>query len=282
MTSAELILKTCEIPPVPMVAVKILKLVNDPKSNTNDLQRVITADQALTARVLKIANSAYYGLPRFINTISDATIIIGFDAIKMLALAVSTKEIYKNYGFIEQKLWEHSIGVSVASGLIAHEVNFLNPEEAVVAGLLHDIGKVVMNNSQPTKFNELMNSVFKYRNPFYLLERDFFGFDHAEVGGLLAEKWGFSEVLCDVIKWHHLCPENNFKKDTDGLTLCAFVALADSICVRLGVGYRGPMADMDFSSKKWTGILNISEGTLQGLIEMFKEVYIKKKAAYQV
>ncbi len=282
MTSAELILKTCEIPPVPMVAVKILKLVNDPKSNIGDLQRIIAADQVLTARVLRVANSAYYGLPRFIDTISDAVIIVGFDAVKMLALALSTKEIYKSYGIIEQKLWEHSIGVSIASGIIAHEVNFLKPEEAIIAGLLHDIGKVIINNSQPEKFSELMNSVFEYRNPFYLLEGDFFGFGHAEVGGLLAEKWGFSEVLCEVIKWHHLCPESSFKKGTNDLTLCSLVALADSICMRLGIGYRGPMADMDFSSKKWIEILNISEEKFQGIIEMFKEVYIRERAEYEV
>ncbi len=284
MQTSELILKSCNIPAVPMVAVRILRLVDDPKTEINDLQDAIMSDQALAARVIRLANSAYYGLRRDIDTISEAIVMMGFEIIKNLALAVSTREVYKSFGLLEQKLWEHSIGVSIAAGLIARGANFPKAEEAMVAGLLHDIGKVVMNNSQPQRFSLLTQRVYGERATYSRKEKEIFGFGHAEVGGLLAQKWGFPEALCDVITRHH---SNN---PDDGLfdgepyrsALCYIVALADALCVRLGVGYRGPMADLDLMDWKWKEILGITDDRFSEIVETFKQAYIQEKLLYQV
>lgn len=289
MQTSELILKSCDIPAVPMVAVRILRLVDDPKTEINDLQDAIMSDQALAARVIRIANrvirivnSAYYGLRRDIDTISEAIVMIGFETIKNLALAVSTREVYKSFGLLEQKLWEHSIGVSIAAGLIAREANFPKADEAMVAGLLHDIGKVVMNNSQPQRFSLLTQRVYDERVTYSRREKEIFGFGHAEVGGLLAQRWGFPEVLCDVITRHH---SNNHDGLFDGepsrSMLCYIVALADALCVRLGVGYRGPMADLDLMDWKWKEILGITDDRFSEIVETFKQAYIQEKLLYQ-
>jgi putative nucleotidyltransferase with HDIG domain len=282
MNNAELILKSCEIPAVPMVAVKVLKLVNDPNTDIDTLADTIIADQALAARVLRVANSAYYGARGNIDTISDAIVMTGFMTIKNIVLAAATRNVYKNFGLLEEKLWEHSIGVSVAAGILAREVGGLSSEEATVAGLLHDVGKVVMNNSQPELFSMLTEMVYNEHITFAQREKEVFGFGHAEVGGLFSRKWDFPEGLCDVIRRHH------FEQYDDLLdmapterTLCTVIALADALCVRLGVGYQGPMPDIVLRDDECRDILQIGDDRYAEIDQTFKKLYIEEKSSYQ-
>ncbi|MBI5639108.1 MAG: HDOD domain-containing protein [Nitrospirae bacterium] len=283
MQSNELILNDCEIPSVPMVAVKILRLVEDPSTDVEALQDAIMSDQSLAARVLRVANSAYYGLRRNIDTISEAIVMMGFGTIKNLTLAVSTKEVYKKFGLLEQKLWEHSIGVSVAASILAAEVRFLHLEEASVAGLLHDVGKVIMNNSQPDRFSALTEMVYNERVTYYQREKEVFGFGHAEVGGIFAQKWGFPENLCDAIRRHHFNHYDDLMDlAPDVRTLCCIITLADAICIRLGVGYRGPMSDLTLMDAECRKILGLGDERFQEIIDTFRLAYDQEKMAYQL
>ncbi|HET6514395.1 MAG TPA: HDOD domain-containing protein [Thermodesulfovibrionales bacterium] len=276
------VLRATEIPAVPMVAVKILKLIDSPDTSLDELQKAIMADQALAARILKVANSSFYGGRQNIDTISQAIAIMGFNSIRTMTLAVSSREVYKRFGLLEQKMWEHSLGVSIAAGILASESPFLKKEEAVVAGLLHDIGKVIMNNSQPERFSILVQRVHEERVPFSALEKDIFGFTHAEAGYLVAEKWGFPQRLCDAILSHHSCDAKDKPfEDKYQSSLCATVALADALCVRLGVGYRGPMADLDLGEEVWRRALGISEERFGEITTIFKNAYILEKISFQ-
>lgn len=282
MTAKEKILRSCDIPAVPMVAMKILRLVDSPSTDLSDLQEVIMADQALAARVLRMANSAYYGLRREIDTVSDAILVMGFATIKNLALAVSTRDAYRKFGLLEQKMWEHSIGVSVAAGLIANLVRLPRPEEAVMAGLLHDVGKVVMNNTFPEKFLEMTEKVYEGQVTYVEIEEEMFGFGHAEAGGMFAKKWEFPSVLCKVIVHHHAFEPGAEPVPHDGdeilLQLCKIIAFADSLALKLGVGYREPKAGAELRCIEDFGI---SEETLAELEEQFKLAYINEKMMYQ-
>lgn len=283
MHNVELILKTCEIPSVPMVAMKVLKLVNDPNTDLDTLQDAIIADQALAARVLRVANSAYYGSRRNIDTVSDAIVMTGFQTIKNIVLAAATKDVYKKFGLLEQKLWEHSIGVSVASAILAREVGGISAEEATVAGLLHDVGKVVMNNSQPERFSMLTEMIYNDRVTFSQREKDVFGFGHAEVGGLFAQRWEFPDSLCDVIRRHHYeSYDDLMDMEPQKRNLCTVIALADALCIRLGVGYRGPMADLVLRDAECRDMLRISDDRYAEIIETFKRAYIEEKSSYQM
>ncbi|MDA8083638.1 MAG: HDOD domain-containing protein [Nitrospiraceae bacterium] len=283
MANTEQILKMCDIPAVPMVAMKILRLVEEENINVDALQDVIMADQSLAARVLKMANSSFYGLRRNIDTVSEAIIMMGFNTIKNLALAVSTKDVYKKFGLLEQKLWEHSIGVSVAAGLLAQAIRFPSAEEATVAGLLHDVGKVVMNNSQPERFSLLTEMVYNDRVMFIDREKDMFGFGHAEVGGIFALRWGFSGHLSDAIRRHHFeAFDDLLELEPSTRNLCCIIALADAICIRLGVGYRGPMADLNLRDREYMELLEIGEKEFSDLIERFKQAYVEEKISYQM
>ncbi len=274
-----LILSTCDIPSVPHVALKVIKLIDNPNTRLDDIQRAIMADQALTSRVLKIANSAFYGLRHNVETLSEAVAIIGFNTLKSIVLAAATREVYKRFGIIEQKLWEHSLGVSIAAFVIARRTGRVKTEEAAIAGLLHDIGKVLMDNSQPERFSLLMESVYSDRVTFSSLEREYFGFSHAEAGCILAEKWGFPLLLCDVIRDHHNC-ELNSGEDPYRDDLCRVISLADTLCVRLGVGYRGPMQDIDLGENEKMRNLFIKPEEYKEMEEEFKRFYVSEKLSF--
>jgi putative nucleotidyltransferase with HDIG domain len=281
MLTKELILKVCDIPPVPMVALKVLKLIEDPNSTLEDIQRVIMGDQAMATRILKIANSAFYGARRNIDTVSQAITIIGFNTVKSVVLAASTREIYKGFGIIEQKLWEHSIAASTASGLISGEVTFLKREEAAVSGLLHDVGKVIMNNSQPEKYSIVTQMVHEKKEPYSSIEDDIFGFNHAEVGSMMAEKWGFPEILCNVIRQHHTWSSDDPSGgDLYESSLCSVIALADALCARLGIGYRNPMPDLDLGEEILRERLGITEKRFCDIGTIFYYPYLQAKISY--
>jgi putative nucleotidyltransferase with HDIG domain len=274
-----LILSTCDIPSVPHVALKVIKLIDNPNTRLDDIQKAIMADQALTSRVLKIANSAFYGLRHNVETVSEAVAIIGFNTLKSIVLAAATREVYKRFGIIEQKLWEHSLGVSIAASVIARRTGRVKTEEAAIAGLLHDVGKVLMDNSQPERFSLLMERVYSDRVTFSSIEREYFGFGHAEAGCILAEKWGFPLLLCDVIRDHHNC-ELNSGEDPYRDDLCRVISLADTICVRLGVGYRGPLQDIDLGENEKMRNLFIKPEEYKEMEEEFKRLYVVEKLSF--
>lgn len=270
------ILSTCDIPAVPHVALKVIKLIDAPGTRLDDLQKTIMADQALTSRILKIANSAYYGLMHNVDTISEAVKIMGFNTLRNLVLAAATKEVYKRFGIIEQKLWEHSLGVSIAASLIARVRGRIKIEEASIAGLLHDVGKALMNNAMPERFLLLMERVYDDRVPFSSVEREFFEFSHAEAGYILAETWGFPLILCDVIRDHHNC-ESQLDVEPYKEELCKIVSLADTLCVKLGIGYRGPMHDLDLGEEEKLRSIFMKEEEYKRIEEEFKNIYLREK-----
>ncbi|NOZ25528.1 MAG: HDOD domain-containing protein [Nitrospirae bacterium] len=280
MLSPELILKECSLPAMPHVAAKILRLANDPTSRMDELQSAIFADPALTSRILMIANSAYYGLRRKVDTISDALFVLGMEAVKNLSIAVATKEIYNVHGLIEQKLWEHAIGVSIAAGLVGGKQKLFKvpAEECIVAGLLHDIGKAVMNQSQPQRYAMVVERVYDERTPFYAAEQDMFGFTHSDVGALLFKEWGLPPELIDMVEHHNKCHEVDDHGEAEGL--CKVVSFADCLCLRLGVGYRGPMPELCPDDSVKTEALGLTPEDVEEITESFKKRYIEEKLSF--
>jgi putative nucleotidyltransferase with HDIG domain len=291
MLTEEAILKDLSLPAMPHVAARILQMVNSPNVRVEELQEAMISDQAITSKILMIANSAYFGLRRTIDTLSDAIFVLGFEAVKKIAVAVSTKEIYNFHGIIEQKLWEHAIGASIAAGLIASRQRAyeISAEECIVAGLLHDIGKAVMNQSQPERYAIVVETVYGEHQPFYRAELDLFGFTHQEVGALLFKKWKLPEELALVVGNHHR--RHEIVKMPAVHALCTVIELANLICSRLGVGYRGPMPDAPENGKgEGAGdplrdesvmeALEIGFEDLEEIFGEFKERYIAEKLSF--
>lgn len=196
-----------ELPEVPQTALRVIQLLNDPDTDVTSLADVISSDQALTAKVLRLCNSAYYGLSRKVTTISEAVMIIGFSSIKSLVMMITTQSTL-NKGLLGYKLnagyfWEHSIGTAEISRHLATQLKHREPEECFIAGLIHDIGKMVLNQYALPEVYKATNLHQKEQIPVFEAEQQILSFDHADIGGALAERWNFPPMLVESIRRHH-------------------------------------------------------------------------------
>lgn len=270
------VLKSLDLPVLPVVANKVLDVASNPQSSSNSLGLVISRDEALASRVLKIANSAFYGVSRQISTISEAVTIIGFDGIKNLALALSTRGIYKGSGLLEQLLWDHSVGVAIAAQLAASKVIVKRKEEAFTSGLLHDIGKIVLLNQGKERYTEVIKMVYNDDLSFSEAEEEIYGFTHAVVGSLVIKKWNFPDYLVDIVRYH-----NDIQSYSEGdpyiSLMLALVNFADLLCIRLGIGRRAPKEEIDPMNFECTAVLKFTKTQVTELLEQIPPVFEKEK-----
>jgi putative nucleotidyltransferase with HDIG domain len=230
-SGAEIAARSIEdLPAMPHIAAQILQKVANPDSTHQEIHELITKDQSLAARVLKVANSPYYGASRSISSVKEAILFMGFDSIRSLVTAAVMKNLCSAVSDTGRQLWEHSICCAVAAKQIAVDIGLQGSEQAFLAGLIHDIGKSVLFLQAPDKMREIVLLVNGGKS-FGEAEWQLLGFTHAEVGRLLTIKWLFSLTIEDVIANHH-------KPDCARLAreLSHTVSLADSLCHKLGIG----------------------------------------------
>jgi putative nucleotidyltransferase with HDIG domain len=193
--------------PLPLTVNAILKAVNDPYASLGRVSETILKDQALTAKVLKIINSAFYGMSTPVATVSHAVTLLGLEKIKNLAMAISLAEgLYRFSGlpFGRGALWHHSQACGVATSLVAEAAGYPNPEEALIAGLIHDIAKALWTELFPERFLAAIKAVhLEGRDPLEV-EIEFLTVPHATVGSWMLEKWQLPEIFQKAVALHHL------------------------------------------------------------------------------
>ena len=226
------------LPTLPTVITQMIGLIDNPKTSARDVARLIATDQALTAKILKLANSAFYGFPRKISTVNHAIVVLGFETVKSLGLSVSVLERFasggKDTSFDRQKFWEHSIACGVAARLLAGKLRYRVQGEAFAAGILHDIGKLILSQYFPDEFAEIMRLVREQDIYIGKAEEAVLGVTHAEIGHWLAEKWNLPGQLDDTIAFHHA--PGRLER---GAELPSLIHLADFLCRREKIGDGG-------------------------------------------
>jgi putative nucleotidyltransferase with HDIG domain len=212
-------------------------MTNDPNTSARELQQVIIQDQALTARVLRIVNSALYCLSREVSTISHAVALLGMETIRSIILAATVQNVLRS-GFARSRdlgsklLTEHSWGAALAARTLAQRTRYGNVEEAFLAGLMHDLGKPVLMTNIPDRYNPILNDVYRGTVSFHQAEMQAFGFSHQHVGAILAEKWKFPPQLAEAIGYHH-----NPMSAPNHTTLACIVGIANLLMVVLEIGF---------------------------------------------
>jgi putative nucleotidyltransferase with HDIG domain len=202
--------KLRDIPSLPEVVSRVMELVQDPKSSAAQLSKVISHDPGLTSRVLRLVNSAYYGFPKQISSIQHAIMILGFTTMRGLVLSSSIFKIFapKTDGIIfldYKKFWKHSLMTAIASKEIAKFLYFQQDDDIFSAAILHDIGKIILDQYDHENYVNVLKTPLKDRQMEHVIpfEEEFCGVNHCDIGYMVAEAWNLPESIANVVKFHH-------------------------------------------------------------------------------
>lgn len=217
-----------ELPTLPESVARLMGMVDNPDTSARSLAVAISSDQVLTARVLKLANSSYYGFPQRVSTVRLALVMLGFDAVRDLALASTVMSAFRgsqeDAHFDIRRFWAHAVAVAVASRHLSRVLRIGSPGEAFTAGILHDIGQVVLHEFHLEAFRKVVYEVQENRMQVLDAELEVLGATHPQVGGWLCRRWNLPGSICAAVESHH----DPFRcLDPSGLP--AVVCLADQI-----------------------------------------------------
>ncbi|SDI41186.1 HDOD domain-containing protein [Desulfosporosinus hippei] len=222
------------LPPLPSSAIQVLELTKNPATSAKELETVIGMDPALTAGILRQANSAYYGYPRRISSLREAIVLLGFQVTQELAMSAAISPILKTnllgYEIDQEGLWKHSLLTAMAARKVCQHCKLPYGEVAFTAGLLHDIGKLVISVYVQEVGDFLVQKAKDTPLTFVELEERVIGFDHARAGGFLARSWNLPEELVAAISFHHsLSNAQNHEE------LSSVIHVANGLSTLLGV-----------------------------------------------
>jgi putative nucleotidyltransferase with HDIG domain len=227
-----------DLPTLPRTVFRITEVINNPQSSARDLSAVITDDQVLTARLLRLVNSSFYGFPVRIATVTAAIVLLGFDAIRHLLLTTSVFDLFaapdRQQQAVCEALWDHSLGCAVAAKNIGSFVRHEKVEELFVCGLLHDIGKIVEMTHMKEAYARVTALTAERNLSMAEAEEAVLGYTHTQIGHFLAERWNLPETVAAVILHHH-APEAAGAYGQEA----AIVHLADVLCRALDFGSGG-------------------------------------------
>jgi len=268
-----------DLPTIPVVALKVMQLIESESATADELAKVVASDPAVAARVLKISNSSFYGCQRQIQTLSTAVVILGFSTLRSLVVAASVKQVYKPYGLTEKMLWEHSFAAGLAARIVASVTRAANEEEAFLAGLFHDIGKIIMNTLDKRKFQDVMQLCYNEGISFREGEKLLYPFGHDEVGAHVIHKWNFPQLLTDAVLQHHSLDFDE-TSDLAIVKLASVISLADQFCLKLGIGVREPQEELDVAGSRAAALLNLDQASVEALQERFREAFEKDRMVF--
>ncbi len=245
MISSKSILSSIEgLPTLPVSLARISALVNDERSSMRDIEQAFKPDPALTANILRLANSAFFGCPREVTSMHQAVMLLGTKRVLEAAIggafSLLIPRVLPGYGIDAAAFWRHSVAVAVLSEQLSSTLDLGgaksggdgkagDAEASFTAGLLHDIGKLVTSAYLAKEGPALLASIQLGQQPFVVAEREILGLDHAEVGAAMAEKWQLSDTLVSVVRWHHL-PQQSESQLVD------VVHIADGLAHAMGYG----------------------------------------------
>ena len=256
-----------DLPPMHEVVMKAQEIMADPNSDIEDLVAIIETDQSMVVKILKLINSAYYGLGREVSSVRQACSLLGFQALRELIVAVGVSNVLgkklKGYEFESGELWLHSIATGFCSRILAEKKNRELANDAYTAGLLHDVGKIILDPyvlERKNAFDDFMKDETKM---VLDAEKSILGFDHAEIASDICRKWHIPENVILAMQYHH------YPSLSKGSELAHIVHTADYLVRLSGLGYEDDdlMIELEEGALEFLGFTqeNFSEITFQAL-----------------
>jgi len=271
LTLEDIVSKSNDLPTLPAAAIAVIRESESTVGSARTVADLITRDQALSARVLRIANSAYYGMSRQVIDLQESVVLLGMRSVRNLAVIAATypwmQKPLTGYALEPEAMWAHSFGVGVAAQLIAQKTRAVDPDFAFTAGLLHNVGKVAMSVWLDHKLTSVLNLAQRDHLAFDEVERKLLGFDHAEVGGFMAENWNLPESLVLPIRYHHR--PNEMPKPELSVDV---VHVADFLTMSMGFGLGADGLRYNFAVETLSR-LRLSSADLDSISTEFIESY---------
>ncbi|MBU0483049.1 MAG: HDOD domain-containing protein [Proteobacteria bacterium] len=282
MKATDLIDKIKELPTLPTVAAQINAEMRKESLTAKSLGTIISQDAALTAKVLKLSNSAFYGLVRQVDSVDRAVTVLGLNTIKNLALSISIHKFFKknSAGFIDMDgLWHHSLGCAVAAQTLAARIDPHLAAKAFICGILHDLGINVIADQLPDEMALIIGTIAESKQRQVEVEKEVIGFSHCRVGSVLADKWNFPEEYAKAINFHHN-PGLAKTTELDEIRLIAAVHIGNKIAKIKNFGTSiDPQSD-HIENKTW-GVLNVSKEMIPVLLKSIDTDYHNLLAAWE-
>ncbi len=266
-----------DIPAIPAVAAQVMSAVDNPNTSRDDLRALIEQDASLASRVLTVSNSVMYGFSGRIENLHQAIGLVGSRTVRNLVLGISLKSVFRRFDLMEKLLWTHSTLAGPVTEALARSMGRrVDTDGAFTAGLLHDIGKSALANSHRDEYEQVVARVYNEKVSFIEAERDQFGFDHAELGALIATKWNLPPNLIGVIRNHHNPDGAGDPTDEVGyLTLT--VALATACLTHEGVGRREPARGLSIAEHPAWKRLALTAESADAILEVCTDQIARAK-----
>ncbi len=225
-----------KFPALPLVVTKALGMLGNPDLNIRVLCRVLSDDPALTAKILGIARSAFYGQRTLPTTLQAAVQIIGLRDLRNVIVSVVTQGFFKSSGPAFDKLWSHSLGVALSGRMLSSCLGHRDPEKAFLAGLLHDVGQMIFLHGDRESYLEIVRDSHRNKTQIVEGERMLYGFDHVDLGVSLLEAWHIEAEIGDALRVHH-----EPREATDPTSLGALLKMAEYLAFRAGFDFYFPV-----------------------------------------
>jgi HD-like signal output (HDOD) protein len=259
-----------DLPPLPAVINEVRRVLEEDEGTAKDLARVVLGDPALAAKILRLANSPFYGMSHRISTIQHAVVVLGFRTTGLMVQALAVQGQLMSHGsqgsgrYDTRRLWRHALAAGIGTRLLAQGTPRLSlqmVEEGFLAGLLHDIGKLVLVHYVPDLAERLQ--AVEHTEPLlpdYLVERQAIGFDHHEIGAALLEHWRFPPLFVEVARGHH--EPGKAEGSLEGNPLIGLLLLAELLCAGVEGDVDPDRALANAVNQRFVPALGLSENTI--------------------
>jgi HD-like signal output (HDOD) protein len=251
--------KIQKLPTLPEIALNIMDLAASPDVSMDEMAREISRDPSLAARVLKVANSPFYGMPRQVDSLKLALVILGLNEIRNLALGIM---IFKMMGSLDnhpnynrKRFWTHSVGCAMAAKILSRKLGTPSGGADFVVGLLHDMGKIVIDEYFNPEYALIYEHSQRENVPMVNAEKKLLGESHEQIAGWLAEKWRLPETLCEAVTYHHSLTDSGSVTALKDPKTAAMAYIAEAFCDHNNVGWDGDSGCNDVKAKKVWNIL---------------------------
>ena len=262
-----------KLPTLPTVANKVNNLIQDPTCTAIKLADVLNKDQSLTTRVLRLVNSAFYSLSAEVSNVRHAIALLGFKTISQMVISICVFDVFKGKyadDFDRKGFWKHSIACAVISKLIGEKCGYGKEDDCFTGGLLHDIGKVVLDQYLHDKMLEVLQRTREKDITFVDAEQEVMGLNHTDIGGQVMTSWNIPIPVIVAVKHHHQKVEYRTESDFAQDLIVDIVRLSDVICKCECIGYNGDTVQTELTDDLWER-LSLDSGSIEKIIAASKE-----------